>query len=136
MELLLESVGGGSVFAGTGVAVGGKTVCVGTKVAVAGPGVAGKGLGATRVGRGVDPKPNRAVGVGCIPARVGRLGLGVMPGVLRLPAKDRLNANAHKQQNTSKPREGIRILPVCPCWLYFSFNTLINELSFSTSLYH
>jgi hypothetical protein len=97
------------------VAVAGGIVCVGSRVAVAGPGVVGNGLGATRVGRGVEPKPNNAVGVGCVPALVGITGLGVMPEALRAGIiRKRIE---QVQQKKSKNKPGKIIFPSGPCWL-------------------
>lgn len=120
---------------GIDVAVGGGTVCVGMRVAVAGPGVVGSGLGAIRVGKGDEPKPNSAVGVGCVPTLVARIGLAVSSGMLRDPEGSKLNKPEQRQQNKSSPKEGIRILPACPCWLYFVFSIEINSLICSTIHY-
>jgi len=122
-------VAGGRVEVGTGVEVG-------AGVHVGGPGVVGKAEGAARVGKGVEPKPNNAVGLGCVPAAVGRTGLGVIPGALRDRSGNNPSGIEQRQQNRSKAREGISILTACPCWPYFSFNAERYKLTCSTILYH
>jgi hypothetical protein len=110
-------VGGATVFVlvGMEVAVAEGIVCVGSRVAVAGSGVVGNGLGATRVGRGVEPKPNNAVGVGSVPAAVGIMGLGVMTEALRAGIKRKKTEQA--QQKKSKNKPGKIIFPRGPCRL-------------------
>ncbi len=54
------------VFVGARIGVAVDSVGVGVGVIVAGLGVVGNALGATRVGKGVAPKLNKAVGVACI----------------------------------------------------------------------
>jgi len=133
MEFPLGTVGGGFVFVLEGidvavtVGVGVGTVCVGMGVAVARSGVVGNAVGATRVGKGVEPKPNSAVGVACVPVLVKKMGLGVIPEVLRAPTGIKRKRTEHRQQNTNRNKPGKRILPSCPCWLYFAFNTERKE---------
>ncbi len=55
------------VLVGARVGVAVDSVGVGVGVTVAGLGVVGNAVGATRVGKGVDPKLNKAVGVSCVP---------------------------------------------------------------------
>lgn len=129
-EPLRDTVGGRVVFVGSGMAVP-----VGICVAVAGLGVVGNALGTTRVGRGVKPKPNNAVGVGCVPSGVKRVVSGVSVGEFRAPAGTKRKRIEQRQQNTSRNKVEKSILPNWPCWLYFAFNKEINEFNCSTSIY-
>ncbi len=68
-EPVLAAVAGRFVFVlvGARVCVAVDSVGVSVGVTVAGLGVVGHALGATRVGKGVAPKLNKAVGVACVP---------------------------------------------------------------------
>ncbi len=67
-EPLLEAVAGTFVFVLVAVRVGVAvdSITAGVGVAVSGLGVVGNALGATRLGKGVAPKLNKAVGVACV----------------------------------------------------------------------
>ncbi len=67
-EPVFAAVAGRFVFVlvGARVGVGVDSVGVGVDVTVAGLGVVGNAVGAIRVGKGVAPKLNKAVGVACV----------------------------------------------------------------------
>jgi hypothetical protein len=117
MELPLVAVADGFVFVGIGVLVAVGTTCVGVCVPVGGPGVVGSEVGAARVGNGLAPKLNKAVGVACVATLGKMIGLGGIAGELRGPAGNNVNRIEQRQQNTSKNKPGKSVLPSCPCWL-------------------
>ena len=102
---------------GIGVMVSVGRIWTGVCVSVGGPGVVGNAVEATRDGKTVAPKLNKAVGVACVPALVGIKGLGVIAVELRDPRGNKLNRTEQRQQNASRTREGSSSLPSCPRWL-------------------
>ena len=83
----------------------------------------GNGVGTENVsvGKGVKvgkSKSNKEVGVGCVPAVVGKIpGLAMGVKSPRCPKRTRLIGTRQRQQNTNTNSIAKRILPVCPCWL-------------------
>lgn len=145
IEPALVAVGGGLVAVGSGfvmVIVGsaGEVEDAGGAVGVTegvsvGRGVSvGNAVGKGKVGKGVNvgkSKSNNAVGVGCGPSPVARIGLGTTVEGSRepVPIRARPITPEQRQQKISTDKPGIRIFPSCPCWSYAALNVERNELS-------
>jgi len=95
-------------------------VCVSVAGSVAGFVTVGNGLGADKVGKGVNvskPKLNNAVGVIPMTALGKTFGLGVFSEELRDLSGNKLSRIEHRKQRKSRNKPGTSILPVQPCWL-------------------